>query len=88
VREEEIDAIRRLTACEAEMEAVAEHIDEGTPISISAGSLMGLRGELVAYRSSQRVVVRIESIRQNIIVSIPLGWVEPLIKPAALPDLS
>ena len=83
VREEEITVIRRLTACELELEAVTDRIEEGTPICIRAGSLIGLRGELVAYRSTQRVVVRIESIQQHIIVSVPSDWVVPLISPAA-----
>jgi transcription antitermination factor NusG len=78
VREEEINWIKRLTAYEPELEAVAGHIEKGSPVSIKEGSLMGLQGELISYRSSRRVVVRVESIGQSIVVSIPFGCIEPL----------
>jgi transcription antitermination factor NusG len=78
VRDEEIDCIRRLTLCEPGLEAVTDHIEKGSPVNIRGGSLMGLQGELISYRSSQRVVIRVESIRQSILVTVPFGWIEPI----------
>jgi transcription antitermination factor NusG len=77
VRDEEIACIRRLTACEAQLEAVAGYIDKGTPICIQGGGLMGLQGELISYQSSKRVLVRIESIGQSVLVSVPFDLIEP-----------
>jgi hypothetical protein len=38
---------------------------------------MGLQGELISYQSSKRVLVRIESIGQSVLVSVPFDLIEP-----------
>jgi transcription antitermination factor NusG len=78
VREEEIACIRRLAAYEAELEAVPDYLQKGAPVHITGGSLTGLQGELVAYQSSKRILLRIESIQQSVLVSVPFGWIEPV----------
>ena len=77
VRDEEIACIQRLIAGEARLEAVAGYIDKGTPVNIQGGSLAGLQGELVSYQSSKRVLVRIESIGHNVLVSVAFDLIEP-----------
>lgn len=84
VKEKEIVWIKKLTAGESELEAVGDHIERGTPVIIKAGSLAGLQGELVSYRSSKRVMVRIESIGQSVLFTVPAAWLEPLVPSVSL----
>jgi hypothetical protein len=45
---------------------------------VVSGSLVGLTGELIKIGGSNRVVVRIDKLEQNIIVTIPVTFLKKI----------
>lgn len=71
IPEVQINNLKLLVNSDVELEVTGEKYDKGDYIEVVAGSLIGLRGELIKIGSNKRVVVRIDSLDHNIIVSIP-----------------
>ncbi|PLX13976.1 MAG: antitermination protein NusG [Marinilabiliales bacterium] len=70
IREEHIKIIESLLASEEEYELSAESFEPGEKVEVARGSLKGLLGELVHHLNKYKVLIRIESINQNILVRL------------------
>ncbi len=70
VREEEIKLIETVLSSEESYELSAEHFDPGEKVEIARGSLKGFYGELVHHLNKYKVLIRINSINQNILVRL------------------
>ncbi len=70
IPESQINAIRLLLGQGMELEVVSGKIEAGQAIEVQAGPLIGLRGELVEYRGSRKVLVRLGEIGHGILVTI------------------
>jgi transcriptional antiterminator RfaH len=74
----QIEQLKLLLANESELE-VSDHIfEKGEEVILKAGPLQGLRGELVAFHSEKRFIIRIDYIGKTIIVQVPAMFVEAL----------
>ncbi len=78
VPENQIDILRKVVATETDVEVTADKFEPGDSVRIVSGPMIGLEGELVDYRGKRRVMIRIETIGQQLIVSIPAGFLEPV----------
>ncbi|MFP4025531.1 MAG: UpxY family transcription antiterminator [Thiohalospira sp.] len=70
VREKEIKIIKSILSSEESFEITAENFEIGEKVKVEHGSLKGLEGELVYHLNKYKVLVRIESINQNILIRI------------------
>ena len=71
IPQKQIDNMRLLINSDAEIEVSQEAFAKGDNVEVTSGSLIGLTGELIKIGSHNRVVIRIDSLNQNIIVKIP-----------------
>jgi transcriptional antiterminator RfaH len=78
IPEKQIDVLRKLVANEADVEVTSENFTPGDKVKVVSGPMHGLEGELVDFRGNRRVMIRIEHIGQQLLVSIPAGFLEIL----------
>ena len=76
IPEEQIMNLRLLVDSEADVEVTGERISKGDPVRVTHGSLRGLTGEIIKIGNRNRVVVRIESIEMNLVVTIKKAFLE------------
>lgn len=72
----QIEQLQLLLASACDLEVVEQVLEPGQKVTIKAGPLQGLRGELVSWHSSHRMLVRIDYITQSILVQIPPSFLE------------
>ncbi len=70
VREEHIQLIKSILSSEEEYELNTEKFEPGEKVEITRGSLKGVFGELIYHLNKYKVLIRIESINQNILVRL------------------
>ncbi|NOQ25957.1 MAG: UpxY family transcription antiterminator [Bacteroidales bacterium] len=70
VQEEHINIIKSILATNEDLELSTENFNPGEKVEVESGSLKGLFGELVHHLNKYKVLVRIESINQNILIKI------------------
>jgi transcriptional antiterminator RfaH len=66
----QISDLKLLIAGPYELEITEENLEPGENIIIKAGSLKGLKGEIVSVRSQKRLVLRLENLGYSIIVHV------------------
>jgi transcriptional antiterminator RfaH len=76
IPENQIDVLRKLVANEADVEVTTENFTPGDRVKVVSGPMHGLEGELVDFRGNRRVMISIEHIGQQLLVSIPAGFLE------------
>jgi transcription antitermination factor NusG len=69
VREEEIDAIRRILDSDQYYE-VNGQLHEGERVEVLGGPLRGIKGDLVSFRGGERVVVNVGAIGQSLVIDV------------------
>ena len=74
IPQKQIDILRLLINSDAEIEVSSENFAKGDNVEVVSGSLVGLTGELIKIGSHNRVVVRIDSLNQNLILKIPIAF--------------
>jgi transcription antitermination factor NusG len=70
VRDEEIETLKRVMDAELEVECLPDDLQPGTRVRIVEGPLTGVEGELVQHVGKQKVALRIEAIRQVMMVTL------------------
>lgn len=70
VQEEHIKTIQSILSSSEEYELCTENFEQGEKVEVTQGSLKGLVGEMVHHLNKYKVLVRIESINQNILIRI------------------
>jgi transcription antitermination factor NusG len=76
IPQNQIDNLKLLINSDAEIEVTSEILAKGDNVKVMSGSLAGLTGELVSFGGRKRVVVRIDKLEQNIIVTIPVTFLK------------
>lgn len=73
VDERELAMVKRLMGeVDQELEATDySQLNPGDEIEILGGPLMGTRGQLIQWNGTQKVMVALHSIQQNLILSLP-----------------
>ncbi|EDM37124.1 hypothetical protein PBAL39_04978 [Pedobacter sp. BAL39] len=73
--EQQIEQLKLLTASPYELEITENNLLEGEKITIKAGPLQGMSGEVVAYRSQKKLLVRMTELNHAILVHIPASLI-------------
>lgn len=81
IPQRQIDNLRLLVDSDAEIEVTDEIFEKGDNVEVVTGSLIGLTGELIKTGNKKRVIIRIDSLEQNIIVTIPLTFLKKRLSP-------
>lgn len=81
VRDSEIETIKQLIAHCQEVELVQSDVKIGEKRKIMFGPLSGYDCEAVSYRGKDKIMVRIESLRQDIMAEVPTEYLvgEPVL---------
>jgi transcriptional antiterminator RfaH len=74
----QIEDLKLLLASAYELEITEEELQPGEKIIIKAGSLKGMHGEIIEYRSQKQLLLRLGDIKCNIIVNVPASLIERL----------
>lgn len=74
----QIDLLKLLMATEAELDVIDYKLEKGAQVRVKAGTLQGLTGELVEFRSEKKILLRIEHTGHSILVQIPTVFLEPI----------
>lgn len=77
IPEDQIDILRRLLATDTEIDVIDTPIEEGSPIVVNRGPLLGMTGELLEYKQKKRVMVKLSHTGKTLIVNLPLAFLEP-----------
>jgi transcriptional antiterminator RfaH len=78
IPDNQIEVLRKIVATEADVEVTADNFAPGDKVRVVSGPMHGLEGELVNFRGNRRVMVRIDHIGQQLLISIPAGFLEPI----------
>ena len=70
----QIDNLRLIVNSDAEIEVSGEAFAKGDNVEVITGSLTGLTGELIRIGGKKRVIIRLDRLDQNIIVTIPVTF--------------
>ena len=78
IPQNQIDNLKLLVNSDADIEVTSEPMEKGDNVRVMSGSLTGLTGELISFGGKKKVVVRIDRLDQNIIVSIPVTFLKKM----------
>jgi transcriptional antiterminator RfaH len=78
IPQNQIDNLKLLVNSDAEIEVTSEPLAKGDNVKVMSGSLIGLTGELISFGGKKKVVVRIDKLEQNIIVTIPMTFLKKI----------
>ncbi|MEI7979886.1 MAG: UpxY family transcription antiterminator [Bacteroidota bacterium] len=71
LKDSQIELIKLMVANYSEIEAVNEIFEKGEAVKIIAGPLQNQIGELIEYKSSKKVMVKIENTGFSLIIQLP-----------------
>jgi len=71
--EEEIQRIRQLTQNAADIEVAHQVFEEGEPVQILAGPLMGIEGLVHEQQGTKKVAINIEKLGKSVLVHVPVN---------------
>ena len=71
IPQNQIDNLRLLINCDAEIEVTSEKFAPGDNVEVITGVLVGLTGELIKIGNKNRVIVRIDRLDKNLVLKIP-----------------
>jgi transcriptional antiterminator RfaH len=72
----QISDLKLLMASSYDLEITEEDLQAGEKVIIKAGSLKGMVGEMVSYRSQKQLMLRIESLGCSIMVNIAASLID------------
>jgi len=78
IREEEIETLKRVIDSQLEVECLPDQLPRGSRVRVVEGPLTGIEGELVQYLGKQKVAIRVEAIRQVMMVTVPEQLLRPV----------
>lgn len=73
LRDEQIELIKLMVANYEDIEGITESFEKGENVKIIAGPLQDQIGELIEYKSTKKVVVRIENTGFSLVVQLPIN---------------
>jgi len=78
IPQNQIDNLRLLVNSDAEIQVTSEKFAQGDQVEVISGSLTGLTGELIKVGGKKRVIVRIDKLDQNIVLTIPVTFLRKI----------
>jgi transcriptional antiterminator RfaH len=78
IPQKQIDNLRLLIDSNAEVEVTPEKFEKGDEVEVIMGSMIGLTGELIKIGRKKRVIIRIDKLEQNIVLTIPVTFLRKI----------
>jgi transcriptional antiterminator RfaH len=78
IPQKQIDNLKLLVNSDAEIEVTSQKFEKGDNVEVMTGALTGLTGELIQTGSKKRVIVRLDKLDQNIIITIPVTFLRKI----------
>ncbi len=78
IPERQITNLKILVSGDVAIEVTGEKLAKGDIVEVTSGVLAGLTGELIRIKRKNKVVIRIDRIDQNLIVDIPVAFLQKL----------
>lgn len=78
IPQNQIDNLRLLINSDAEIEVTSEVFEKGDLVEVINGSMVGLTGELIKCGRKKRVLIRIDKLDQNIVLTIPVTFLRKI----------
>jgi len=75
---EQIDLLKIIVNSNEKIETYRQARKKGDKVVVTAGSLKGIKGELITEGDRKKVLVRIDSIDQNLTIEVHSSLIEPL----------
>jgi transcriptional antiterminator RfaH len=75
---DQIDKLRIIVDSNEKVETTWETSRKGDSVVVTAGSLKGLKGELITEGDRKKVLVRIQGIDQNLTIEVHSSLIEPI----------
>lgn len=72
----QIEELKLVMTAAYQLEITEEELQPGEKITIKAGPLKGLCGEIIEYHSQRKLLLRLGDINHNIIVHVPASLIE------------
>jgi transcription elongation factor/antiterminator RfaH len=73
---EQIEWIQMLLSQQIELLVVEQSFEPGDRVEVTAGSMRGMQGELIAFQGEHRVRVHFDLIGQSVLVNIPAAFLK------------
>jgi transcription antitermination factor NusG len=70
-----INSIRSITGCDQDVDSSSQYFQPGKQILIKDGPLKGLAGEVIPLNGAKRVLIRVELLRRNLLVTLPNAYI-------------
>jgi transcriptional antiterminator RfaH len=78
IPQNQIDNLRLLVNSDADIEVTSDKFEKGDNVEVIAGAMIGLTGELIETGKNKRVIIRIDKLDQNILLTIPLTFLKKI----------
>lgn len=78
IPQKQIDNLRLVVNSDAEIQVSTEKFAKGDQVEVINGSLTGLTGELIKVGGKKRVIVRIDKLDLNIVLTIPVTFLKKI----------
>ena len=79
ISQKEIDKIKKLINADVEMEVTSEKILPGQQIEITHGLLRGIKGEMVSYKGTNMVAIKIQQIEFSMLIHVAVNHLKLII---------
>lgn len=71
ISEDTINCIKLIIENDMDVELSSDHFQQGRKLSIRQGALTGLMCEVVQWENKQRVLVRVQMLQRNLLITLP-----------------
>jgi transcriptional antiterminator RfaH len=72
----QIDDLKLLMTSSLDLEVTEENLLPGEKITLKAGPLKGMKGEIISYRSQKQLALRLENLGCSIIIHVAASMID------------
>jgi transcriptional antiterminator RfaH len=72
----QVDDLKLLMTSSLELEVTEENLLPGEKITLKAGPLKGMKGEIISYRSQKQLALRLENLGYSIIIHVAASLID------------
>jgi transcriptional antiterminator RfaH len=80
VKEEQIDFLKRITCTNSDLTLSNINLVSGDFVDINSGPLAGLSGELITFKGTRKVAVKIDEIGYSFLFNVPMEYLSKRIE--------
>lgn len=80
IPQEQIDVLKMFLGQQLDVEVLSEELEPGDWVEITIGSLIGFRGELVSHQNQNKILIKLDHISHQLLVTLPANYVAKAVK--------